>query len=78
MYIKEIKNGWTVIIHETKDFKGIATDDRIILFSDEDIDVYGYFEINDNQIIKIHAFYNLKFKVNTIDKVIEFYFIYKA
>ncbi|CEP43738.1 MAG: hypothetical protein E6920_20720 [Clostridium sp.] len=77
MYYKKIENGWTIKIKETSDFKGIITNEKIVLFSDEEIDVYGLFKIKGDEILKIHGFYNLRYKINSLDKTIEFSFIEK-
>lgn len=77
LYSKKIKNEWTVNIMESSDFKGIVTDEKIVLFSDKEIDIYGLFKIKNNEIIKIHGFHNLRYKIDSIKKIIEFRFIEK-
>ncbi|MDM8127259.1 hypothetical protein QUV80_02110 [Paraclostridium benzoelyticum] len=74
VYSKTI-NGWTININETEDFKGIINNEKIVLFSDKDIDIYGLFEIKGNEIIKIHGFYNLMYKINCKKNIIEFSFV---
>lgn len=77
IYSQKIKNDWTVNIIESSDFKGIVTDEKIVLFSDKEIDIYGLFKIKNNEMIKIHGFHNLRYKIDPIKKIIEFRFIEK-
>lgn len=77
IYSKIVDNLWTIKIHETNDFKGIISSEKIILFSDKEIDVYGMFELSDGQIRKVHGFHNLRYKIDFREKIVEFRFIEK-
>lgn len=78
VYSKIIDNLWTIKIHETNDFKGIISSEKIVLFSDKEIDVYGIFELSKGQIRKVHGFHNLRYKIYFGEKTVEFRFIEKS
>lgn len=77
IYTKKLNNSWTVSINETKDFKGIITENLVVLFSDKEIDVYGIFQISSDEIKKIHGFYNLRYIIDIENKTIDFSFTEK-
>jgi hypothetical protein len=71
---KKLTNGWNIKVKETSDFKSIITNEEIILFGLDDIDVYGTISLNDSYMLTNDLFFNIVQVIDISQKEITFSF----